>query len=375
MGFLPGGPARESPPSPKLADRTAPTLKPRRPHTRTMTDGSGLRGLLWNDRERRPRALWRFALALVLVVFGGVGGVLAASALAALAPSTAGATLAALVAVAARTLQVAGLVAGILAAAWLVDRRRLSDLGLGRSPAWWADLGFGLALGVALPSLVFGVELAAGFVRVTGTLVTRADASLAIGPGVAPALALALVFGYFVGVGVFEELLFRGYLLTNVAEGLAGWRGIGLGGAFAGATVVSSLAFGIGHGANPNVTALALANIALFGGLFAASYILTGRIAAAVGLHVTWNVSIASVFGFPVSGFTTPVTVLAVEQSGPALVTGGSFGPEGGLVALGALVAGFGALAAWVRWREGELRWRESVARPVLRTGDDTSAE
>ncbi|QPV61355.1 CPBP family intramembrane metalloprotease [Halosimplex litoreum] len=338
-----------------------------------MTDGTGLRGLFWNDRERRPRALPRLGLALFLFVVGGVGGALASSALVALAPSTAGATLTALVSVAARTLQIAGFVAGILAAARLVDRRRLSDLGLGRSPAWWADLAFGLALGVALPGLVFAVELAAGLLRVTGTVVTRADPSVAIGPSVAPALAFALVSVYFVGVGVFEELLFRGYLLTNVAEGLAGWRGIGLGGAFAGATVVSGLAFGVGHGANPNVTALALVNIALFGGLFAASYLLTGRIATAIGLHVTWNVSIASVFGFPVSGFTTPVTVVAVEQSGPTVLTGGSFGPEGGLVALGALVVGFGALAGWVRWREGELRWHESVARPALRgaAGDD----
>jgi len=341
-----------------------------------MTDGAGLRGLLWNERERRPRALWRFALALFLLLVGGIGGVLAASGLAALAPSTAGPTPTALVTVAARTLQVAGFVAGTLGAAWLVDRRELSDLGLDRSPAWWADLGFGLALGVALPALVFAVELAAGFVRVTGLVVTRSDPSLAIGPGVAPALALSLTLAYFVGVGVFEELLFRGYLLTNVAEGLAGWRGIGLGGSFAGATVVSSLAFGVGHWLNPNVTALALVNIALFGGLFAASYLLTGRIAAAVGLHVTWNFSIASLFGFPVSGFTTPVTAVAVEQSGPPLATGGSFGPEGGLVALGALLAGFGALAGWVGWREGELRWRESIARPMLRdaAGDGTTA-
>ncbi|QLH76147.1 CPBP family intramembrane metalloprotease [Halosimplex rubrum] len=331
------------------------------------SEGRGLRGVFWNDRERRPRAPWRLALALVALLGGGVGGVLGASALVALAPGTAGATLTALVTVAARTLQIAGFVAGVLAAAWLVDRRRLSDMGLDRSPAWWADLAFGLALGVALPGLVFAVELAVGFLRVTGTVVARADPTLAVGPGVAPALALALTLAYFVGVGVFEELLFRGYLLTNVAEGLAGWRGIGLGGAFAGATVVSSLAFGVGHGLNPNVTVLALVNIALFGGLFAASYLLTGRIAAAVGLHVTWNFSIASLFGFPVSGFTTPVTVVAVEQSGPAVLTGGSFGPEGGLIALGALVVGFGALAGWVRWREGELRWRESVARPALR--------
>ncbi|WP_436907826.1 CPBP family intramembrane glutamic endopeptidase [Halosimplex marinum] len=336
-----------------------------------MAGPHAFRDLFWNVRERRLRAPWRLGVALVLVILCGVGGIVAASGVVALAPETAGSVLTAAVVVVVRALPTVGFVAGLLVAASLVDRRELSDLGFDRSPAWWADLGFGLALGVALPALVFAVELVAGWARVTGTVVTRTDPSLAIGPGVAPAAALALTLAYFVGVGVFEELLFRGYLLTNVAEGLAGWRGIGLGGAFAGATAVSGVAFGVGHGLNPNVTALALGNIALFGGLFAASYLLTGRIAAAIGLHVTWNFSIASVFGFPVSGFTTPVTVLAVEVSGPAVLTGGSFGPEGGLVALGALVVGFGALAGWVRWREGELRWRESVARPVLRSGGD----
>jgi len=115
------------------------------------------------------------------------------------------------------------------------------------------------------------------------------------------------------------------------------------------------------------VRRISVVNIALFGALFAASYLLTERIAVAIGMHVTWNVSLASVFGFPVSGITTPVTVVAVEQSGPTLVTGGSFGPEGGLVALLALVVGAGALAWWVRWREGAFEWRVGVARPSLR--------
>ncbi|WP_436925874.1 CPBP family intramembrane glutamic endopeptidase [Halosimplex amylolyticum] len=326
-----------------------------------------LRGLLWNDDEDRPRAFWRLGLATLLVLVGGIGGLVAASGLAAFAPSTAPATLAALVTVAARTLPIAGFVAGILAAAWLIDRRRLVDLGLGRSRAWWADLAFGLALGVVLPGLVFALELAAGFLRVTGALVTRADPSLAVGPGVPVVVAVALTFAYFVGVGVFEELLFRGYLLTNVAEGLDGWFGVGHRGALAGAAAVSSLAFAVGHGSNPNVTPLAIANILLFGGFFAASYLLTERIAVAIGFHVTWNFSLASVFGFPVSGVRTPATVLAVEQSGPELVTGGSFGPEGGLVALVAFAAGVAALGWWVRLREGTLRWRAAVARPTLR--------
>jgi membrane protease YdiL (CAAX protease family) len=324
--------------------------------------------VFWNDREGRARAPWRLGVGIVLLFVGVVGGVLVTSVLAALAPDTAPATATALFNTAVALVPYAAFTGTLLAAAWLVDRRTLADLGLGRSPAWWADLAFGLALGVVLPGLVFALALATGSLRVTGTLVARESALLPVGPDVAPAVALACTFALFVGVGVFEELLFRGYLLVNLAEGADGFLGASRQTALAGASLLTSVGFGVVHAANPNATAFALVNISLFGGLFAASVLLTDRIAIAVGLHVTWNFAVSSVFGFPVSGVTTPVTALAVEVSGPALLTGGAFGPEGGLFALVALVAGFGALAAWVRWREGALRVRDGVAVPELRS-------
>ncbi|PSP53664.1 hypothetical protein BRC74_03375 [Halobacteriales archaeon QH_7_68_42] len=164
-------------------------------------------------------------LAVVLLFAAAAGAVLATSVLAALAPDTAPAAATALFTTATALVPYAALVGALLAAAWLVDRRRPADLGLGTSRAWWADCAFGLALGVVLPGLVFALALAADYLRVTGTLVTRPDPFLAVGGGVAPALGLALTLAYFVGVGVFEELLFRGYLLVNLAEGLDGWLG------------------------------------------------------------------------------------------------------------------------------------------------------
>jgi len=326
-----------------------------------------VREVFWNDREGRARAPWRLFVGVVVLFVAAVAGVLVTSALAALAPDTAPATPTALFDTVAALVPYAAFTTALLAAAWLVDRRTFADLGLDRSPAWLTDLAFGLALGLALPGLVFVLELATGSLRVTGTFVVRESALLPIGSGVAPLLALACSFALFVGVGVFEEVLFRGYLLVNFAEGVDGFLGASRRTALAGAVLLTSVGFGVVHAANPNATALALVNISLFGGLFAASVLLTGRIAIAVGLHVTWNFAVSSVFGFPVSGVTTPVTALAVEVSGPALLTGGAFGPEGGFFALVALGVGFVALVAWVRWREGELRVHDGVAVPELR--------
>ena len=52
-------------------------------------------------------------------------------------------------------------------AARFLDRRRFADFGLHFSGGWWADFGFGLALGAGLMALIFAFELAAGWVSVT----------------------------------------------------------------------------------------------------------------------------------------------------------------------------------------------------------------
>jgi len=330
-----------------------------------MTSGSPVRRALWNGREGRLRTPWRLLVAAVVVALAGVGGVAAGAGLERLS-SGSGPVLATVGGTVAQVVVIGGFTAGLLAAARWVDRHTFADLGLGWSRAWWADLGFGLALGVALPGVVFGLELAFGLVRVTGTVVARSGPTVPGTQGVPFALAFLLTGVYFVAVGLFEELLFRGYLLVNVAEGLGGLEPLGVRGGLAAATAVTSLLFGLGHAANPNASALGVATISLYGVFLAAGYLLTGRVAVPVGVHVAWNLSVSSVFGFPVSGVHTPVTLVAVEQTGPPLVTGGRFGPEAGLVSLVALAAGVGALLWWVRRREGAVRVQTSVAHPPL---------
>lgn len=328
--------------------------------------------LVWSA-DGRLRVPWRLVVGAVIVLVVATIGAAVAAGLDAVFRD-AGPTVAAVGGTGALVVQVGVVAVGVVAAARFVDERSYTALGFERSRAWWADLGFGLALGLALPTVVFAVELAAGYVSVTGTLVSRADASVPVAPAVDPWLALALVAAYFLAVAVFEELLFRAYLLATLTEGLAwvcarfidgdgrsvtddcGTRGRRR--ALVAAAAATSLLFGAGHAANPAATLRGVVIIACYGGLLAATVLLTGRIAVAVGFHLTWNFAVSSVFGFPVSGVTTPVTLLAVEQSGPALVTGGRFGPEAGLVSLVALAVGTAAVLGWVRWREGSLRLR-----------------
>jgi uncharacterized protein len=228
-----------------------------------------------------------------------------------------------------------------------LDGRPFSGFGLRLDRAWWSDLGFGLVLGASLMTGIFLLQLAAGWVAVTGSFVTTG------GGAFFPAILTPVVL--FVCVGFYEELVSRGYQLTNLAEGLNG-VGVGPGGAIVLAWILSSSLFAFLHLSNPNASALGTLNIFLAGMMLGAGYVLTGQLAIPIGLHVTWNLFQGNVFGFPVSGLDiTGATFIATRQAGPALLTGGPFGPEAGLIAPAAMAVGVGLIALRVRRRTGKL--------------------
>lgn len=331
-----------------------------------------VRRALVNPRERRLRAGWRLLIGLPLLLF-----VLAAAqtgqqllqSVPLTVPLLAGA------AVLVGWLLYYGAGTGALVGlSWWLGGRTVAGLGLG-GDGWWRNLGFGLALGFAMTTAIFLVELALGFVAVDGILVTRPENQFGV---VLPALvAIPGTLLFFVGVGVFEELLSRGYLFHNIAEGLSGIGPVGKGGAILTAAVVTSGLFGLLHLANPGTTLFSTLNITVVGLFFAATYVVSGDLGIPIGVHITWNFAISSLYGFPVSGLATPATVLSVRQTGPDLVTGGSFGPEGGLIFYLGLAVGIALTWWWVRREEGAVRFRTEIADPDLRdpkrpvTGDD----
>lgn len=314
-----------------------------------MNGPSRLASPVWSADERRPRAPVRvvlFAAALGLAV-GGVGvvrrllppGVLDSL----LAPVPPAFVAAPGVRRAVAGVAGAALVLAVLAVAGTtLDRRRLRDYGLRLDRGWWVDCGAGLLLGAALMTLVFAVEYAAGWVAVRGTL-------RATGPLPFP-VAFAATVVLFLGAGTAEELLVRGYVLTNLAEGVCA---LGNRAAVAAATLGSSALFGALHAGNPNATAVSTVAVGLGGVLLALGYVLTGELGLPVGLHVAWNVFQGPVYGYPVSGVDTGVSLLVIARSGPGIATGGPFGPEAGLTGVGAMVVGALAIAGYVRRREG----------------------
>ncbi len=335
--------------------------------------------IFWNGEQRRLRAFWRLGLHIVFMIVLAlvflVIPIIAANILLAvlreaeLIPATFPGSIESgmtdLLSIGAEMVIVVG-------ATWLAglfpDRRRFADFGVHLNLNWWIDFGFGLALGAVLMVLIFAVEAGAGWVTITRTMQSPPydlpfGASL---PILSFGVAILIALLRFVGVGISEEFLSRGYHLKNLAEGF-NFRPIGPKGAIILAMLLSSAVFGVLHAANPNASVISTFNIFLAGLFLALGYILTGELAIPIGLHITWNFFQGNVFGFPVSGTEAGATFIAIEQGGPQLVTGGAFGPEAGLIGIAAMVLGSMLTILWVRVRYGWVGIWEKLATPDLR--------
>ena len=218
--------------------------------------------------------------------------------------------------------------AATLALTWsfcsYLDRTSLGQLGL-RKRKWFAYLGAGWLLGALLVFLMFAVLWVAGWVTVKIPNSWQ-------GPDFVASMYSWLVIAFV------EELAFRGYIM----QGLSRAWGMPV------AVAVSSLLFGGVHALNPNASILGVLTICLAGVFYAIAYLLTKSLWLPIGLHMGWNLMEVHILGMPGSGHTEP-SILHTIAFGPELVTGGAFGPEGGILSLVAEVLGILVLLVALR--------------------------
>ena len=207
---------------------------------------------------------------------------------------------------------------------WL-DRRRLSGLGFRADRLWWRDLACGIGVAFSLVSAIFIAFWFLGWISIRSWRATT---------GSTPFWgALAVQLGLYACSATYEEILCRGYLQSNLREGLR-LPILGARGAIAAGWILSAVLFGLMHAGNPHATLLSSTNIILFGALLGLIVIIRGSLAIPIGLHLGWNFSLGNIFGFTVSGLAPETSILALRQRGAGVVlwTGGAFGPEGGLL-------------------------------------------
>jgi hypothetical protein len=172
------------------------------------------------------------------------------------------------------------------------------------------DLGFGLAGGILLFSLVAAVAALVGVYEIVGLGSTRSILFALVTIGIVP--------------GVIEEVLFRGILFRHLEDFGGSWFALAL----------TSLLFGAAHFFNPNATLFSSFAIAVEAGvLLGGAYMLSRSLWAPIGLHAAWNFTQGQLFDVPVSGFDGTGLVEA-KLSGPELLSGGTFGLEASVIAL-----------------------------------------
>jgi CAAX protease family protein len=223
------------------------------------------------------------------------------------------------------------LLAAVVAVAVMgrLERRSFADYGFpfersfGR--VFWEGSLSGL---VSIAALVGLIALAGGY-RVRG---------LALGGRDLVVYALAWA-GVFLLVALFEELVFRGYMLYTLSTGLGFWP----------AAVLLSAFFGLvlHYLAKPGETWVDGLSTTLIGLFFCLTVRRTGDVWYAVGWHFTFNYGSMFLFASPNTGNdgrAVAMHLLDASFEGPQWLTGGATGAEASVfvfLVLAALTAAF----------------------------------
>jgi membrane protease YdiL (CAAX protease family) len=212
----------------------------------------------------------------------------------------------------------------------VVDKRKLRSLGLELRPGWTTDFAKGAGLAVLILAAIFAFSLVTGAIRVEGFARPAPE-----GANVATYLLGAIVA--FLIVGIYEELMFRGYILQRLNERAGRIASI----------LVSSILFAVLHGANPGADAFGIFNTTVIAVILSVLYFRTRSLWMPIGFHFAWNFFLGHVYSLPVSGMPVHGVLNVVEVDPASRITGGSYGPEAGVACTIALVA----WGAWLVWK------------------------
>ena len=136
-------------------------------------------------------------------------------------------------------------------------------------------------------------------------------------------LILIKVFIFFVFQGLFEEILFRGYLMPFFSKVI----GIKF------TITLLSFLFTCIHLFNPNLDIIGLANVFLAGVTFSLIYYYTGNLWLVGAMHTLWNFILGFIVGSQISGIITYNSVFfSIPVENKDLISGGVFGFEASIV-------------------------------------------
>jgi membrane protease YdiL (CAAX protease family) len=218
--------------------------------------------------------------------------------------------------------------------AWLVlvEKRPLWTIGLERAAAGKKYLR-GLLIGLVMFAAAVGLSALLGFISF--------EAGNPQQQGLAALGGILLVLLGWMVQGAAEEALARGWILPTIGARYKPVWGL----------IVSSVIFALLHSLNPNLNPVAILNLFLFGVFTVLFALYEGGLWGVFSIHTAWNWAQGNLFGFEVSGILPPGgTLFDLMEVGPDVITGGSFGPEGGLAVTVVLLVSCGLV--WVASRQ-----------------------
>jgi len=120
-----------------------------------------------------------------------------------------------------------------------------------------------------------------------------------------------------------EELLMRGYIFAVLRE-TVGWKST---------LIATSIAFGLLHIPNPGADPETIVAVIIAGFFLGTILLVTESLYAAWMAHFAWNWTMAAGVHTSVSGLAVTAPNYHVLDNGPDWLTGGAWGPEGGVAA------------------------------------------
>ena len=212
---------------------------------------------------------------------------------------------------------------------WFYEGRPMWTLGYERARALLRYAG-GFAAGILIFAGAAGLLMALGALRLEAGDPSR--------QGIAALGGVLIALTGWIVQGGAEEVVLRGWALPVLGARYRPWIGLAL----------SSVIFALLHGMNSHLSVLALVNLALFG-VFAGLYALReGSIWGISALHSAWNWVQGNILGFEVSGLEAGgVSLWKLKTQGPDWITGGGFGPEGGVAVTAVLLIGIAVILFW----------------------------
>jgi hypothetical protein len=199
-----------------------------------------------------------------------------------------------------------------------LDRTNFSEYGLALNYTTLSHGLVGMLIGILTVILILGIGWITQMISVTQSTNTINFTTMGL-------FGIKMLLVAFV-----EETFFRGYLFTTIYHGVISsnrkrailWALIG-----------SSFLFGLAHSFTNHASVFSILLLSINGLVWCIPFIITKNLGLSIGMHFTWNFSQTQI-GFAMSGNEPANSYFNITNHGPDLLTGGSYGPEAGILGL-----------------------------------------